>query len=232
MEPQPPLAGISSMAMRTALSELVLDWKRRSGSTLSFVAVGGVDAARRIEAGEPFDLAILAADAIETLLRSERLAQGSRVDLARSRVALAVRSGAPHPAIGDEEALRVALLEARRIGYSTGPSGAFLEKLIERWGLVHALQPRLVRAPPGIPVAALLARGEADLGVQQLSELVSAPGVEVIGTMPATLDAVTTFSGAVCAASTQPEAARAALAFLACADADAAKRRHGLEPAR
>jgi molybdate transport system substrate-binding protein len=117
------------------------------------------------------------------------------------------------------------------VGYSTGPSGVALVKLFERWGIAQELQGRLVQAPPGVPVGALVARGEVALGFQQLSELIHLEGITVLGPMPAAVQITTTFSGALCKASSQGEAVQALLAFMASPDAEAAKRRNGMEPA-
>jgi molybdate transport system substrate-binding protein len=229
--PLPTLTGISSMATRALLAELSAAYEQRSDRRIVFESVGGVDAARRVAAGEAFDVVVLAADAIDKLAAAGRVVSGSRVDLARSSVSVAVRTGAAHPDISSEEAVRRAVLAAPTLGCSTGPSGVALMALFERWGIAQAVAPRLVQAPPGVPVAALVARGDVALGFQQLSELLGVQGIEVVGPLPAAIQIVTTFSAGVCAASTQADAARALLDFLAspaCADA---KRRQGMEPA-
>jgi len=225
------ITGISSMATRQVLADLALAYERQAGRAVSIESVGGVDAARRVQAGEAFDAVWLASDAIDRLLDSGRVLAGSRVDLVRSAVAIAVREGATAPDIGTEAAVKRAVREARRISCSTGPSGVYLAKLFERWGLADEIQPRLVQAPPGVPVGTLVARGEVDLGFQQLSELMHLGGITVLGTLPPAIEYITTFSGAVCATSGQAEAARALLAFMASPGAAATKRRHGMEPA-
>jgi molybdate transport system substrate-binding protein len=141
-----------------------------------------------------------------------------------------VPAGAPHVPIGTEAAVRDALLGARAVGYSTGPSGTHLARLLERWGLADTLAARLVQAPPGVPVATLVARREVDLGVQQLGELMNVPDVEILGTLPDEIQHITVFSGAVCTLARLPEAAADLLAYLASPAGDAIKRRHGLEP--
>jgi molybdate transport system substrate-binding protein len=146
-------------------------------------------------------------------------------------VAIAVRRGAPRPAIDTDEALRQAVLSSRGVGYSTGPSGVALKRIFETWGIVEAIRPRLVQASPGTPVAQLIARGEVTLGFQQLSELTHEEGVDVIGPMPPGLEIVTTFSGAICTTSAQVEVARALLEFLRSPAADEARLRHGMQPA-
>lgn len=226
------ITGISSMAMRHVLTELADAYAQRSRQRVAIVSVGGVEAARRINDGEPFDFVVLAADAIEQLASNRRVDPGSRTDLARSGVAIAVAAGAPRPDVGSEAAIRDAILRARSIGYSTGPSGAHLVRLFERWGIADVIAPRIVQALPGIPVGTLVARGTVELGFQQLSELMHLPGIDVIGLLPPAIQVVTVFSAAVCIASNRGAAAHALLAFLASPEADAVKRRHGMEPAR
>ena len=225
------ITGISSMATRQLLVEVADAWRQRGLGEVAFESVGGVYAARRVHDGERFDLVVLAADAIDKLLAAGRIVAGSKVDLARSHVAIAVRRGARKPAIDTRDALRDAVLSARSVGYSTGPSGVALQKLFDRWGIAEALRDSLVQAPPGVPVGTLLARGDVALGFQQLSELIHVEGIDVIGAMPPGLEIVTTFSGGICAASTQRDAARALLDFIQSPACDAAKRRHGMEPA-
>lgn len=225
------IAGISSMATRHVLAELAEAYERQSGQGVAVEALGGVDAARRVEAGEPFDFVVLAADAIERLVQSGRVDASSRIGLARSGIAIAVAAGAPRPDIADESSVRNAVLGARTIGFSTGPSGAHVKRLLERWGIAKTIAARLVQAPPGVPVGTLIARGDVELGFQQLSELMHLQGIEVIGPLPPEIQSVTTFTCAVCAASLRPGAAKALLSFLASPQAAGAKHRHGMEPA-
>jgi molybdate transport system substrate-binding protein len=193
-------------------------------------SVGGVDAAARAQAGEPFDVVVLASAAIDKLLTTGHGVTGSKVDLARSGVAVAVRAGAGRPEIGSEDALRRAVLAARTIGYSTGPSGVELDRLFERWGIAEPIRDRIVTPPPGVPVGALVARGEVELGFQQLSELIHVEGIDVLGPLPAAIQIVTTFSAAVGVRARQPEAARELLDFMASPAAAEAKRRQGMDP--
>ena len=226
------ITGISSMAMRHVLAELADAYEKQSGQPIDIVAVGGVDAARRVGDGEAFDFVVLAADAIERLAAGGRVDAGSRIDLVRSAVAMAVAAGASRPDVSTEAAVRDAVLHARSIGYSTGPSGAHLVRLFERWGIVDTIAPRIVQAPAGIPVGALVARGDVELGFQQLGELMHLPGIDVIGLLPPEIQVATVFSAAICTASSAPPAAtKALLSFLASPEADAVKVRHGMEPA-
>jgi molybdate transport system substrate-binding protein len=226
-----PITGISSMATRHVLTELADAYTRQRGQRVTIVSVGGVDAARRVQEGAAFDFVVLAADAIEQLASAGRVDPASRTDLSRSAVAIAVAAGATRPDVGSETAVRDAVLHARSIGYSTGPSGAHLVRLFERWGIADAIAPRIVQASPGVPVGTLVAGGDIELGFQQLSELMHLPGIDVVGLLPPEIQAATVFSAAVCTASKRPAAAKALLAFLASSAADPAKRRHGMEPA-
>jgi molybdate transport system substrate-binding protein len=222
---------ISSMATRQLLVDLVERFRKGSPQEVSIESVGGVDAAKRVQAGEPFDLVVLAADAIERLTQAGRIVPGSRVDLVNSGVAVAVRAGAPHPDIGSEEAVKQAVLATRSLGYSTGPSGVQLNKLFERWGIVDAIAARTVQAPPGVAVGTLVAEGKVALGFQQLSELMHLSGIDVLGPLPAAIQITTTFSAGVAVSSDQPEAVRELLAFMASPAAADAMRRNGMQPA-
>jgi len=225
------IAGVSSMATRQVLAELAAAFRETSNATVVFESVGGVDAARRVEAGEPFDVVVLASDAIDKLVAAGHVVPGSRTDLVRSSVAIAVRAGSRAPEVDSSEALRRAVLAARTVGYSTGPSGTALLELFERWGIAEATRDRIVQAPSGTPVGELVANGQVELGFQQFSELLHLPGIAVLGTMPPGCEIMTTFAGGLCVASAQPEAVRALLAFMHSPAADLPKRRHGMEPA-
>ena len=222
---------ISSMATRQLLVDLVAQYPQAKAQRISTESVGGVDAARRVQAGEAFDAVVLAANAIEQLIASGKLVAGSRVDLVRSGVAIAVRAGAPQLDVRSEDAVRKAVLEARSLSYSTGPSGVHLATLFERWGIADEIKGRIVQAPPGVPVGTLVSRGEVELGFQQLSELMNLPGIDVLGPLPPSIQIVTTFSAGVSTTSTQPDAVRALLAFMASPDAAAAKQRNGMDAA-
>ena len=227
------IRGISSMATRALLAELASLYVTRSGMAVSFESVGGVDAARRVHDGEAFDLVVLASEAIDQLAAAGRADAAGRVDIARSCVGVAVRAGAPRPDIASEDALRRAVGRAGRIAFSTGPSGVALKALFARWGIADEIAARLVQAPPGTPIGALLARGDAELGFQQMSELLGVDGIVLLGPLPAAVQITTVFT----AAPVRGSACRIAmhdtvndmLRFMASTAGDAARQRHGLQ---
>ena len=217
------LAGLSSMATKHLLAELAAEYESKTGTPVSVTSMGGVDAAARVRAGEGCDFVVLAKDAIAKL-EAEGHVAGTRTDIAHASIAVAVPAAAPAPDLSTEDAVRDAVMNARAVGYSTGPSGVHLLRVFERWGV----KPRLVQAPPGIGVGELIRRGEVTLGFQQLSELIHLDGIRLAGALPAAIQSVTTFCGAVCASSARHDEARAFLASIASGDRDA-WRRHGLQ---
>jgi len=219
------------MATKAVLAELASVYQARSRRVVVIESVGGVDAVIRVQVGEPFDVVVLASDAIDKLLAAGHLVVGSRVDLVRCCVAVAVPAGAPRPEIGSPDALRRAVEAAPTIGTSTGPSGVALAKLFDRWGIAARIRDRIVTPPPGVAVGTLIARGEVALGFQQLSELIHVAGVDVLGPLPPEIQIVTTFSAAIGARARQPDDAAALLAFMASPAATDAKRRQGMEAA-
>lgn len=226
-----PLRGISSMATRQLLAELAADYEQRTGQRVEIESVGGVDAAKRVQAGEPFDLVVLGSDAIDKLMAADCLVPGSKVGVVLSGTSVAVREGAARPDISNEEAVRQAVLAARTVSYSTGPSGVALARLFERWGVADQIKDRIVTPPPGTPVGSLVAKGEVELGFQQLSELIHVQGLDIVGPLPPAIAIDTIFAGAACKVSARADEVRALLAFMASADTEAAKRRQGMAPA-
>jgi len=227
---QTAITGLSSMATRHILADLARDYELGNGIRVEIRSMGGVEAAKLARAGEPADVVVLASKVMRSLEAEGHIAKGSIVDFARSEIAIAVAAGAPHPGVEGEQTVRRAMLAARRVCYSTGPSGDHLKALCETWGVTESVMGRALVAPPGVPVASLVARGDADLGFQQLSELIGQPGIEVVGLLPQEIQAVTLFSAGLSSMSAEPEAARAFLAYLASVESGAAKRRYGMEP--
>ncbi len=218
------------MATRRLLGDMIAQFEKTSPHRVALESVGGLDAAKRVRAGEPLDVVVLAREVIDDLIGAARIVQGSRVDVAVSAIGVAVRSGTPHPDVSSADGVRAAVLAARRIGYSTGPSGQYLAKLFASWDPDGRLKDRITVAPVGVPVGSLVARGDIDLAFQQLSEL-GGDGIDVVGQLPPDIQMMTTFSGGVARASAQPDAARALLSFMASPALTPIKREHGMDAA-
>jgi len=188
------------MATKAVLSQLTHLYKAQTGVEVQIESVGGVDAAKRVQAGEGFDIVLLASDAIDKLIQAGHLLTNSRQDWVLSSVAVAVKKGGKHPDISTEAALKASVLSSATLSYSTGPSGVYLEKLFERWGISSEVKAATVVAPPGVPVGSLVASGQVELGFQQLSELIALPGIDVLGTLPSEVAYTTRFSSGIPAA--------------------------------
>lgn len=219
------------MATREILLDLSQRFEKQSPHRVLLESVGGVDAEQRVKNAEHFDVVILASGAVDRLAAAAALEPGSTLEFVQSSIAVAVRQGAEKIDIRSESALRKAVTDAKSISYSTGPSGLYLQNLFEKWGLADALKARTIVPKPGIPVATLVARGEADIGFQQLSELMHAKGVTVIGPLPAEIQAVTIFSAAIPKNSAQKSAARDYLQFITSPAAYPVMQANGLQPA-
>ena len=223
---------ISSMATKPLLADLVVLYQTQAPDVQVLVeSVGGVDAAKRVQAGEAFDGVVLASNAIDKLIAGGHVLAGSRADLVHSDVAVAVPAGAPVPDISTEAALKAAILAAPTLGYSTGPSGVQLAQQFEDWGIAEQIAPRIVQAKPGVPVGSMVASGDVALGFQQRSEMMGVQGITLVGGLPKAVEIITTFSGSVAASCAQPDAMRALLAFWQSSACDALKRQHGMDPA-
>lgn len=226
-----PIKVMTSLATKEFLAEYLEQYKASTGQAVAYENAGGVEIAKRARASEAFDVVVLASGVIDALIAEGKLVAGSKVDVVKSSVAIAVPAGAARPDVGTEEALKRAILTAPSVCYSTGPSGVYLEKLFAQWGIAEAIKAKLVVAPPGVPVGSLLASGKAALGFQQLSELIHMAGIEVLGPLPPAIQLITTFSAGISTTCRQVEPAQKLLAGMASAEAAPAKRKHGLEPA-
>lgn len=221
---------IASNAVKKALAELVPAFERASGRQVATIWGGTLDISRRVGDGEAFDIVILSADWIDALIAQGWLKTGSRLDIARSGIAVAVPAGARRPDVSSGAALKASLLAARSVVLSSGPSSIYLVELFRRMGIAQAIN--IHQIGPGLPVAEALARHEGDIGFTQVSELVGRDGIDFVGPLPTDVQHFTVWSAALHIAAPAGEAARALVDFLIAPDAAAAFRRSGMEVRR
>jgi len=220
---------LSSIATKEAYLKLVPVFERESGHSVATTWAGTVDIMKRMAAGESHDLIIMSAPEMDELIRQGKVAAGSRVDIAKSGIGVAVRAGAPRPDIGSAEALKRALLAAKTVGYTSGPSGVYMAQLIERMGIGAEVKPKFRSVPSGGTIGTIVASGDCEIGFQQVSELVHIKGVDMIGPLPADVQRVTVFSTGIDARATHRDAAKALVRFLTAPAAHAVIKAAGLE---
>ena len=219
---------MASAAFKEAYLELVPEFERTAGHKVMTMWVPSVQMMSRLKGGEIVDLVILSADSLDELIKAGIVAE--RFDLAKSGIGVAVRAGAPKPDISSGEALKRAVLAAKSIVYSTGPSGIYLAGLFQRMGIAEELKPK-IKQVQGEPAGAVVARGEAEIGFQQVSELLPVAGIDLIGPLPADVQQITVFSAGLHVGAKAPDAARALVKFLTAPAAAPVIRKKGMEPA-
>ena len=221
---------LSTQATEQSYRELVPAFERQSGHKVTTIFTGTLDADKRLAAGERYDLLIMSSPSIDEHIKDGKLEKASRVDLAKSGVAVAVRPGAPKPDISSTEALKKTLLAAKSIGYSTGPSGNIVMGLFQRMGIAEQIKPKLKQTATGVFVGSIIASGEVEIGFQQVSELSQFPGIQYVGPLPADIQQYTTFSSGIVSGTTQAEPAKALVKFLTSPTAAPVFKKRGMEP--
>jgi molybdate transport system substrate-binding protein len=221
------LVGVGRALAANALKEVCLDlvstFEKSSGHKVTTIWGGTEGITKRISGGEVMDIVIIAAPNIDKLIA------GSRADFAKSGVGLAVRSGLPKPDISSSKAVKKAVLAAKSVAYSSGPSGFYVAELFKKMGIADQLKDKVKQTPSGVQVGELVARGEADLGFQQVSELLHMKGIDYLGPLPADIQHITVYSAGLHMAATAPDAAKALVKFLTAPEAGPIIRKTGME---
>ena len=218
-----------------AYLELIPEFERATGHTV--VTARGASMGTtpnsipsRLQRGEPVDVFVMVGDALEGLVKQGKIAAGTRVDLARSSIGVAVRAGSPKPDIRSVDAFKRAMLDARSLAYSSSASGVYLStELFPRLGIADQVRGKS-RMIGSEPVGAAVARGEAEIALQQISELLPVPGIDFVGPLPAEIQKITVFSAGIAAGAREPDAARGLIKFLASPAAAPAIAKSALEP--
>jgi molybdate transport system substrate-binding protein len=219
---------MASIAVREAFADLVPAFEKTTGHKVAKNWSSTFEIAKRISGGEAADVVITASFVIDELINQGRLAAGSRVDFSRSGIGVAIRPGAPKPDISSGEALKASLLAAKSILLSAGPSSGYLAGLFQRMGIADALQPKIRKLAPGLPVGLALANGEGDIGFTQVCELLAVKGILFLGPLSADIQHITVISMGLHAAAT--DAAKTLVKFLTSPEAVPDIRRSGMEP--
>jgi molybdate transport system substrate-binding protein len=231
----PSLKVMISPGLKAAYEKLVPEFERKTGHTIVTVYGASMGSApdaipNRLQSGESADVVILASSALEDLVKKDKVIPGTRVDLARAFIAVAVRAGAPKPDISTLESLKRTLLAAKSIAYSGSVSGVYVStELFQRLGIADAIRSKCIRVDTEM-VGTVVARGDAEIGFQQLSELLPIAGIDILGPIPQEVQKITMFSGGVAVNSKEPEIAKQFLQFLASPEAAATIKKSGLEP--
>jgi molybdate transport system substrate-binding protein len=221
---------IASVAVKDAVLELMPAFEKASGHKVTTIWAGTEAITKRISGGEVVDVVLIATPNIDKLIAEGKLVAGSRADVAKSGIGVAVRAGLPKPDISSGEAVKNAVLAARSVAYSSGPSGFYLADLFKKMGIADQIKDKVKQTPSGVQVGEVVARGEADLGFQQVSELLHLKGIEYLGPLPADIQHTTVFTAGVHVAAPAADAARALTRFLTSPEAAAAIRKSGMEP--
>ena len=221
---------LSTQATEEAYRELVPQFEKATSHKVLTIFTGTLDVQKRLAAGENYDMIIMAGPAIDAQIKAGKAVAGSRVDIAKSGVAVGVPAGAPKPDISTTEALKKTVLAAKSIGYSTGPSGVYIMNLFERLGVADQVKDKLKQTPTGVFVGTIIANREVEIGFQQVSELGNFPGVDYVGPLPADVQQTTVFSSGIIVDAKEPDAAKALVKFLTTSEAGAAFKKRGMEP--
>jgi len=221
---------LASGAVKDAYLELLPKFETASGHKVIAAWSNTTDIRKRVAAGEVADLVILGNSGTEALIGAGKLVAGTRANFARSGIYVAVRADAPAPDIGSVDALKMTLLSAKSVAYSGGASGTYLVGMLQRLGIYDQVKSKASVTKANEPVGGKVTRGEADIGFHQLSELIPVKGIQIVGPLPAGLQHITVFSGAVHSAATNPDAARALIKFLTTPDVGESLKKHGLDP--
>jgi molybdate transport system substrate-binding protein len=221
---------LASGALKDAYLELLPAFEKASNHKVIAAWSSTTDIQKRVAGGEVADLIILGNSGADALIDDGKLVAGTRGTFARSGIYVAVRAGAPTPDIGSSDALKKTVLTAKSVAYSEGASGTYLVGMFQRLGIYDQVRSKASVAKANEPVGEKVTRGEAEIGFHQLSELIPVKGIEIIGPLPAELQHITVFSGAIHSAAANPDAARALIKFLTAPDAGQSVKKHGLDP--
>lgn len=221
---------LASVALKDAYFELIPQFEKATGHKVSMAWSSTPDVQKRIAAGEAADLIILGDSGTEELIKQGKLVASSRVNFAKSGIGVAVRAGTPRPDTSSADAVKRSVLAAKSVAYSAGASGIYLVNMFQKLGIFDLVKSKTATVKPGERVGEVVARGEAEIGFQQVSELIAVKGIQYLGPLPAELQHITVFSGGLHTGTKVAAAATALVKFLTAPAATPTIKSHGLEP--
>ncbi|MEK1931206.1 MAG: substrate-binding domain-containing protein [Pararhizobium sp.] len=221
---------IAANALKEGYVEIVSAFEKSSGHKVVTTWAGTVNATKRVSDGEVYDLVLIGAENIDRLIATGQLASGSRADFAKTGVGVAVRDGLPKPDVSTGDAVKAAVLSARSVAYSAGPSGAYVGELLKRMGISEQVASKVKQPSSGAEVAAILSRGEADFGFAQVSEFLNVPGLSYLGPLPDSIQNFTIYAIGLHAAAPSPDAAKALIKHLKAPEAASSITKMGMQP--
>jgi molybdate transport system substrate-binding protein len=221
---------LASGATKEVIDEVLPAFEKASGHEVTITFTGTAKIKERISAGEVYDIVIVGGPVVDAFIQQGRMVPGSRTDLMKSGIGVAVRAGGAKPDIQSSEALKRAVLAAKSIGYSSGPSGDYVITLVQRMGIADQVKPKMKQVPSGARISTMIESGEVEIGFQQISELIHEKGINYLGPLPAEIQKITVFSAGLRTDANEPEAAKALVKALRSPDAATVIKAHGMEP--
>ena len=221
---------LASGATKEVIDEVIPEFEKASGHKVTIIFTGAAKIKERIAAGEVYDVVIVGGPVVDAFIQQGRAVPGSRTDLMKSGVGVAVRAGGAKPDIRSSEALKRTVLAAKSIGYSSGPSGDYVITLVQRMGIADQVKPKMKQVPSGARISTMIESGEVEIGFQQISELIHEKGINYLGPLPAEIQKITVFSAGLHTDANEPEAAKALVKALRSPDAATVIKAHGMEP--
>lgn len=221
---------LASGATKEVIDEVIPEFEKASGHKVTIIFTGAAKIKERIAAGEVYDVVIVGGPVVDAFIQQGRVVPGSRTDLMKSGVGVAVRAGGAKPDIRSSEALKRTVLAAKSIGYSSGPSGDYVITLVQRMGIADQVKPKMKQVPSGARISTMIESGEVEIGFQQISELIHEKGINYLGPLPAEIQKITVFSAGLRTDANEPEAAKALVKALRSPDAATVIKAHGMEP--
>jgi len=221
---------LASGATKEVIDEVIPEFEKASGHKVTVIFTGAAKIKERIAAGEVYDVVIVGGPVVDAFIQQGRVVPGSRTDLMKSGVGVAVRAGGAKPDIRSSEALKRTVLAAKSIGYSSGPSGDYVITLVQRMGIADQVKPKMKQVPSGARISTMIESGEVEIGFQQISELIHEKGINYLGPLPAEIQKITVFSAGLHTDANEPQAAKALVKALRSPDAATVIKAHGMEP--